>query len=53
MKDEYHYRADEQQYYAPIPSDFVKSMRTNLIWQFIRFLVINYKMTRMIMKSHK
>ncbi|OQX72743.1 MAG: hypothetical protein B6D59_07685 [Campylobacteraceae bacterium 4484_4] len=35
-----------------IPTGFVKFMRTCVIWQFIRFLVINAKMTIVILKSH-
>jgi hypothetical protein len=40
----------EQTYYPPVPTGFTKSMRTNLIWQFFRFLVINIKMLRMVRK---
>ena len=35
-----------------IPGGFVKFMRTCVIWQFIRFLVINIRMTKLILKSH-
>ncbi len=35
-----------------IPSKFTKAMRTNLIWQFIRFVIINLKMLVMVSKSH-
>lgn len=35
-----------------IPGSFAKSMRTNLIWQFIRFLAINIKMLVVVSKSH-
>jgi hypothetical protein len=40
----------EQSYYPPVPTKFTKSMRTNLIWQFIRFIAINIKMLRMVRK---
>jgi hypothetical protein len=40
----------EQNYYPPVPTSFTKGMRTNLIWQFFRFLVINFKMLRMVRK---
>ncbi|MFZ2322807.1 MAG: hypothetical protein WAV89_03815 [Ignavibacteriaceae bacterium] len=40
----------EQNYYPPIPTKFTKSIRTNLIWQFFRFHVINIKMLRMVRK---
>lgn len=40
----------EQNYYPPVPTGFTKGMRTNLIWQFFRFIVINIKMLRMVRK---
>ncbi|MBK8663925.1 MAG: hypothetical protein IPN18_19840 [Ignavibacteriales bacterium] len=39
-----------QNYYTPVPTNFTKRMRTNLIWQFFRFLTINIKMLRMVRK---
>jgi len=35
-----------------IPGKFAKAMRTNLIWQFIRFCAINLKMLVVVSKSH-
>jgi len=35
-----------------IPGGFVKFMRTCVIWQLIRFLIINIRMTKLILKSH-
>lgn len=35
-----------------IPGKFARGMRTNLIWQFIRFVVINLKMLVVVSKSH-
>jgi len=35
-----------------IPSGLVKFFRTNVLYQFIRFLVINIRMTKLILKSH-
>lgn len=35
-----------------IPGKFARSMRTCVIWQFIRFLVINIKMLVVVSKSH-
>ncbi len=40
----------EQSYYPPVPTKFTKFMRTNLVWQFLRFLIINAKMLRMVRK---
>jgi hypothetical protein len=42
----------EQAYFPPKPNGFTKFMRTCVIWQFIRFLVINIKMVQVILKSH-
>jgi hypothetical protein len=36
-----------------VPLGRVKFLRTFLPWQFIRFLVINIKMTLLILKSHR
>ena len=35
-----------------IPGGFVKFLRINIIYQFIRFLVINIRMTKLVLKSH-
>jgi hypothetical protein len=35
-----------------IPGSFVKFMRTCVLWQLIRFIVINIRMTKLILKSH-
>ena len=37
---------------AMIPGNFRKFLRTNLLWQLLRFIIINYKMTLIILKSH-
>jgi hypothetical protein len=42
----------EPSFEAMVPTPFVKFMRTCLIWQFLRFLVINVKMILVVMKSH-
>jgi hypothetical protein len=42
----------EQAFFTPIPGKLTRFFRTNFIWQSIRFIAINYKMVRMIMKSH-
>ena len=38
--------------FATKPTDFTKSLRTNILWQVVRFIVINLKMIRIIRKSH-
>ena len=35
-----------------IPGKFAKAMRTCKIWQFFRFLVLNFKMLIVVSKSH-
>jgi|JI102314A2RNA_FD_contig_31_4386287_length_1178_multi_2_in_0_out_0_2 hypothetical protein len=40
-------KAYEKDFYPPIPTDFTMKMRTNLFWQFFRFIIINIKMIRM------
>ena len=35
-----------------IPGGLVKFLRTCVLWQLIRFIVINIRMTRLILKSH-
>ena len=42
----------EPSFEVMVPTPFVKFMRTCLIWQFIRFIVINIKMILVVMKSH-
>ncbi len=41
----------QQAYYPPAPTGFTRYMRTSLIWQAIRFMVINIKMLRLMSKS--
>jgi hypothetical protein len=38
----------EQSYYPPVPTGMTKFFRTNVIWQLLRFLLINAKMLRMV-----
>lgn len=35
-----------------IPGKFARAMRTCVIWQFIRFVIINIKMIVVVGKSH-
>ena len=43
----------EQAYFPPKPSGLTKFMRKCVIWQLIRFAVINLKMVKIIFISHK
>lgn len=40
----------EQSYYPPVPTKFTKILRTNFVYQFLRFLILNIKMLRMVRK---
>ena len=42
----------QQAYYPPAPTGFTRYMRTSLIWQLFRFIVINFKILKLMMKSH-
>jgi len=42
----------QQAYYPPAPTGWTRYMRTSLLWQSIRFLVINFKMLKLMSKSH-
>ncbi len=35
-----------------VPTGIVKFLRTCVIWQFIRFIIINIKMLLVVQKSH-
>lgn len=39
-------------YFASQPTAFTKFMRTFLPWQIFRFIVLNIRMTIMLLKSH-
>ncbi len=38
--------------FTPVPTKFTKYRRTSFLWQLYRFIVINFKMTILILKSH-
>ncbi|MEY6431819.1 hypothetical protein ABC977_05275 [Thioalkalicoccus limnaeus] len=42
----------QQAYYPPVPTRFTKYMRTSVIWQFVRFIVINLKILKLMRRSH-
>lgn len=42
----------QQAYYPPRPTGLTRHMRTSLVWQCYRFLIINIKMLRLMAKSH-
>lgn len=52
MKEEEINFQNEQFSLTMIPGKFAKFMRTCLIWQFIRFVVLDIKMLIVVMKAH-
>jgi hypothetical protein len=42
----------QQAYYPPVPTRFTRYFRTSILWQFIRFWIINFKILKLLMKSH-
>ncbi|MDX2033985.1 MAG: hypothetical protein SF339_25145 [Blastocatellia bacterium] len=40
----------EQSYYPPVPTGLTKFFRTNLLWQFARFVILNARILRMVRK---
>ncbi|MBB1125982.1 hypothetical protein [Thiospirillum jenense] len=42
----------QQAYYPPVPTAFTCYMRTSIIWQLVRFVVINFKILKLMMNSH-
>jgi hypothetical protein len=42
----------EQAYFPPVPTPFTKFMRNCVVWQLLRFAVINIKMIIVVVRSH-
>jgi hypothetical protein len=42
----------QQAYYPPLPTGLTRYMRTSLIWQSVRFIIINLKILKLMAKSH-
>jgi hypothetical protein len=42
----------QQAYYPPQPTGFTRFMRTCVLWQLMRFVVINLKMIKLMRRSH-
>jgi hypothetical protein len=42
----------DQNFTTMVPTTFVRRMRTCVLWQIIRFIVINIKMLVVVSKSH-
>ncbi len=42
----------QQAYYPPVPTGLTRHMRSNVIWQLWRFVVINIKILKLMFSSH-
>jgi hypothetical protein len=42
----------QQAYYPPKPTGFTCYMRKSVPWQLVRFMVINFKMLKLMSSSH-
>ncbi|MCJ7764596.1 MAG: hypothetical protein MUP09_01475 [Thiovulaceae bacterium] len=51
-QEEINFARNDQSITTMIPGAFARAMRTNVIWQFIRFVIINIKMLVVVGKSH-
>ena len=51
-EEELNFGKSDQFNLTMIPGKFARAMRTCKIWQFFRFLVINFKMLIVVSKSH-
>lgn len=51
-KEEVNFAKNKEFQLTMIPGKFARAMRTCVIWQFIRFMVINIKMLIVVGKSH-
>lgn len=50
--EEFNFSLNDKFKTAMIPGKFARFLRTNLIWQFIRFIVLNIKMLVVVSRSH-
>jgi len=52
IKHVHHIEPYSPQFGAMVPLGFQKFARTCVLWQIVRFIAINIKMTKLILKSH-
>lgn len=52
IEEELNFSRNEQSNLTMLPGKFARALRTNVIWQFIRFTAINIKMLIVVGKSH-
>jgi len=52
IPEELNFQNNDKMNLTMIPSRYARFMRTCVIWQFIRFVVLNAKMLMVVRKSH-
>ncbi len=52
VEEEINFQKNDAFNLTMIPGAFARKMRTCVIWQFIRFVIINVKMIIVVSKSH-
>ncbi len=52
MADKKVIRVYKDEFYPPVPTAFTKRMRTNIPIQLYKFLRLNYKIMRIVVKGH-
>jgi len=52
VEEELNFQKNDQFTLTMMPGKFAKAMRTCVIWQLIRFIIINIKMIIVVRKSH-
>jgi len=52
VEEEINFQKNDQFTLTMIPGKFARAMRTCVIWQLIRFIIINIKMIIVVRKSH-
>jgi hypothetical protein len=41
-----------EQYYPPTPNNFTLFLRRSILFQIIRFFILNYKILKILIKGH-
>lgn len=52
MENKKEIRAYKDEFYPPVPTQATKYWRTNFIYQVYKFLRLNYKIMRIVVKGH-
>lgn len=45
-------RAYKDEFYPPVPTAMTKRLRTNFFIQIYKFILLNYKIMRIVVKGH-